>query len=140
MIVVQQQTKPNRRTDKRTNLQRQLAVAWRRLQGGSAEITVRLTDNAELRRLNAQYRGKRRVTDVLSFPYAPVGREGGAGDIVIGMGRAAQQARRRRVAVADEVVRLGVHGLAHLAGYDHHTRADFMAMRCVEFEILMRIL
>src|SRR3989338_5908615 len=98
MIVIQQPTKPSRRADKPISVRRQLAAAWRWLARGDAEITIRLADNAELRRLNAQFRGKRCVTDVLSFPYPRAGGRGD-GDVVIGLGVAATQARRRRVAV-----------------------------------------
>lgn len=62
------------------------------------------------------------------------------GEIYIALGVARRQARQRGISLRHEVVRLGVHGLAHLAGYDHHTAPDFSVMRKKEFEALMKIL
>jgi probable rRNA maturation factor len=75
-----------------------------------------------MRRLNALYRGIDRPTDVLSFPMLEGGTTGEPallGDIVICMPQAALQAERYGVRLYDELLRLLVHGLLHLLGYDH---------------------
>jgi probable rRNA maturation factor len=80
-----------------------------------------------MRRLNARYRGIDRPTDVLSFPM----REGRTadeqallGDIVICVPKAAAQAKEYHVRFYDELLRLLIHGLLHLLGYDHEIDAS----------------
>ena len=76
-----------------------------------------ITGDAELRRLNAQFRGKDYPTDVLSFPSEGAG----LGDIAISLGRARAQAREWRHSTEDEVRVLMLHGVLHLLGMDHET-------------------
>jgi len=80
------------------------------------ELSVLLTGNEEIRELNREYRGKDKPTDVLSFPMED---EHLLGDIVISTEKAASQAVEFGVTVDEEMARLLVHGLLHLAGYDH---------------------
>ncbi len=80
------------------------------------ELSVLLTGNEEIRELNREYRGKDKPTDVLSFPMED---EHLLGDIVISTEKAASQAVEFGVTVGEEMARLLVHGLLHLAGYDH---------------------
>jgi len=80
------------------------------------ELSVLLTGNAEVRELNREYRGKDKPTDVLSFP---MGDAYLLGDIVISTEKAASQAIEFGVSFDEEMARLLVHGLLHLAGYDH---------------------
>lgn len=98
----------------------------------AGEIGIRLTDDAELRALNRQWRGIDRATDVLSFPYS--GEDDGrvSGDLVISMDRAVAQARRYRVSVGRELARLTIHGTLHLAGHDHHQPGERVRMRRAE--------
>ncbi len=95
-----------------------------------AELSVVLCDDAFIRALNLEYRGLDRPTDVLSFPQddgpAVAGRL--LGDVVISIETAARQAKARRCPAGDEVVALLVHGVLHLAGWDHETPADAHAM------------
>lgn len=76
--------------------------------------------------LNSRYRGIRSVTDVLSFPLAddnfPASHDL-LGDIVICIPVALVQAKHFGVNFYDELLRLFVHGLLHLIGYDHETNA-----------------
>ena len=94
---------------------------------GPAEISVTFVDDAEIHRLNLQYRNKDQATDVLSFPLGQDGRydvnqETGAamlGDIVISMERAVEQAALYGHTLQREVAFLTVHSMFHLLGYDH---------------------
>ena len=89
------------------------------------ELSVALVGNAEIRKLNAQFRRKDYPTDVLSFP-AEGGITGGArllGDVVISVGKAKQQAREQRRTLDQEMVTLLIHGIVHLLGYDHERSA-----------------
>jgi probable rRNA maturation factor len=96
-----------------------------------------------MRRLNREWRGKDRPTDVLSFSLRE-GEHGGVasalGDVVISLETAARQARDRRSSLASEVDRLLVHGILHLAGYDHEVSArEERRMKRKEREMLARI-
>ncbi len=94
------------------------------------EISVIIVDDAEMRRMNWQFRGINRTTDVLTF-LDPV-------EIYISVDAARRQARQRKVTLHQECLRLLVHGLCHAAGMDHHTRKGFMEMRRREFEVLVQ--
>lgn len=82
------------------------------------EVSVLLTEDQAVRVLNRQYRHKDKPTDVLSFPAAV---EGVAGDLVISVETALRQAEERDHPVEMEIKVLLLHGLLHLAGYDHET-------------------
>jgi len=94
------------------------AQAAVRLQG---QVTVLLATDAVLRDLNARFRGKNKPTDVLSFPStnAAPGAEKIAGDLAISVETAQRQADERNHPLATEIKVLILHGLLHLAGYDH---------------------
>lgn len=75
-----------------------------------------------MRDMNARFRGKDTVTDVLSFPMedgTPQGKDVVLGDIVVCIPRALTQAEEYGLAFHEELLRLLIHGLLHLAGYDH---------------------
>ncbi|MBI4367134.1 MAG: rRNA maturation RNase YbeY [Deltaproteobacteria bacterium] len=94
-------------------------------------------DDRRLADMNRRFRGQSEPTDVLTFVYATSPAR--QGEIYVAVETARRQARARRVRLRDELLRLLVHGLAHLAGYDHHARGDFAAMRKKEFEALMQV-
>lgn len=100
--------------------------ACRRI-GVKGEVNVLLTSSREMRRLNSRYRKKKMATDVLSFP-APEG-NGLAGDIAISLDIARRNARERNEALEEEVRVLILHGLLHLAGYDHEIDNGAMERR-----------
>ncbi len=83
------------------------------------EFHCRITNDSELRLLNARFLGKDYATDVLSFP-APEGADG-IGDIAISIGRARAQAREWRHSAEDEIRILMLHGVLHLLGMDHES-------------------
>lgn len=97
------------------------------------DLTLVLADSRRLRCLNRRFRGLDRPTDVISFALmegssSPVPcRE--LGDIYISIPRARLQARQYRVAPAEELVRLIIHGTLHLLGYDHIKLAQARVMR-----------
>jgi len=95
-------------------------LAALRLSG--AELSLVLVSDAVMRRLNRDWRGKDRPTDVLSFAQ----REGAGGaprgllgDVVISVDTARRQAAERAAPLAHELDRLLIHGVLHLLGYDH---------------------
>jgi probable rRNA maturation factor len=113
--------------------------AWARaVLPAKAEVTVRYVAAAEGRRLNRRYRGKDYATNVLSFPYA-AGREGVSGDLVICAPVVAREAREQGKPCEAHHAHLLVHGLLHLRGYDHESRADARRMERRERAILAKL-
>ncbi len=103
-----------------------------------AGVTLLLTGDAEVRRLNRRFLGRDRPTDVLSFPWDGEMEPGRPhlGEIAVSMARAALQARRARWGIREEVTLLVTHGYLHLLGYDHET--DDGTMRRLEEDLLGR--
>ncbi|MCS7171587.1 MAG: rRNA maturation RNase YbeY [Aquificaceae bacterium] len=84
------------------------------------EISLYLTDDHTIKRLNKTYRGKDKPTDVLSFLFNEhVDRYRFLGEIVISVDTAERQAKEFGHSMQDEIKRLLVHGFVHLLGYDH---------------------
>ena len=114
---------PTASTLKRFLAEAQVAV---RLKG---EVSVLLTTDAAIRKLNHQFRGINKPTDVLSFPAEGIGAEEIAGDLAISVDTARRQAAEQGHALACELKVLILHGLLHLAGYDHESDDGKMARR-----------
>jgi len=106
---------------------KQFAARARRAAGVRGEVGVLIASSAQMRRLNRRFRGKNVATDVLSFPAN--GNIHFAGDIAISAEMGARNARRLGHSAADELKILILHGLLHLAGYDHETDAGAMARK-----------
>lgn len=113
----------SRRVD-REDLRAFLAELTRRIMRGRT-ITCLIANDAEVRRLNRQFRGKNQATDVLSFP--PANSNGDAGDIAISIDRARLQAAEHEHSLTDELRILMLHGALHLAGMDHESDSGEMA-------------
>ena len=94
--------------------------------GLSGAVSVLITGNSSMRGLNARFRGKNRPTDVLSFP-AAASANGFVGDIAVSLDVAVANARLLGHSVADEIRILILHGILHLAGYDHESDQGEMA-------------
>ncbi len=92
-----------------------------------SRIDVVIAGNPEMRRLNRQYRGHDKPTDVISFPVAQPNRRAIEGDIAISAAIAAENARRFGHSIGEELKILVLHGMLHLAGYDHETDGGDMA-------------
>lgn len=86
--------------------------------GLEGSVNVLVANRSRIRQLNFRYRGKNAATDVLSFP-AGVSGNGCAGDIAICRDIAVANARARSHSLDDEIRILILHGILHLAGYDH---------------------
>ncbi|MEO8050727.1 MAG: rRNA maturation RNase YbeY, partial [Acidobacteriota bacterium] len=113
----------SRRVD-RAELRGFLGELTRRVLHGRT-ISCLIADDAAIRRLNRQYRGKNQATDVLSF--SPASPNGIAGDIAISIDRARMQAAQYGHSLTDEVRILMLHGALHLAGMDHEADSGEMA-------------
>ena len=88
----------------------------------ATDVAVVLAGDRTVRRLNREYRGKDRTTDVLSFPAGAETLPDGTrplGEIVISVPQAARQAESNAHSLARELRVLVIHGYLHLLGYDH---------------------
>jgi len=90
---------------------------------------VLLTSDATMQRLNRQFRGKNKTTDVLSFPAGEEVKAKIAGDLAVSVPTARRQAEERGHSLMTEIKVLMLHGLLHLAGYDHETDEGQMFRR-----------
>jgi probable rRNA maturation factor len=124
---------PSARTVSRFLASAQAAV---RLKG---QVTVLLTTDAAIRQLNHQFRGKNKPTDVLSFPAEGLGAQGIAGDLAISVTTAMGQAAEQGHSLSTEIKVLILHGLLHLAGYDHETDDGKMARRERQLRAKLRL-
>jgi len=110
--------------------------------GESAEVSLCLTDDAEVRALNAHWRGLDKPTSVLSFPSAPRERIREApllGDIALAFESLSREAEKSGASLADHYRHLVAHGFLHLIGYDHQTDEEAERMEALERRILARL-
>ncbi len=112
-----------------------------------SQVTIVLTDDATMGKLNADYRRVDAPTDVLAFassegePFVlPEGARRHLGDVVISLETAERQASERHHPVEHELALLIVHGCLHLLGYDHATSKEKDRMWCVQRNIMRQIL
>ena len=109
--------------------------------GGDIEVSLRLTDDTELRMLNARWRGVDKPTNVLSFPAAEWGEASQSrmlGDIALAYETLAREAEDSGSSLANHYRHLLTHGFLHLIGYDHETDEDAERMEALERRILAR--
>jgi probable rRNA maturation factor len=107
-------------------------------------VNVLVTGSAELRSLNRQFRGADKATDVLSFPSSSLSMKAGtaraaAGEIAISSDIARQKSERFGHSLANEVKILTLHGMLHLAGYDHERDDGEMARKEARLRRLMKL-
>jgi len=101
-------------------------------------LTILLADDAKLRALNASFRGKDKSTNVLSFPCASPG-EPYLGDIALGHGVVAREARVQGKSLAAHAAHLVIHGILHLTGHDHEKSNDAQMMEALETDLLAKL-
>lgn len=83
-----------------------------------SSATIAFVSDKRIRKLNRQFRGIDKATDVLSFPAEE---EFNLGDVAVSVETAATQARENGLTLEQEIAQLILHGLLHLSGYDHET-------------------
>ncbi|HLK80358.1 MAG TPA: rRNA maturation RNase YbeY [Xanthobacteraceae bacterium] len=111
---------------------------------GRRELCVLLCDDDTIARLNGQWRGQEKPTNVLSFPAPPLrgvapGEKTPLGDIAIAYETLAREAEENRMTVLEHLSHLVVHGFLHLLGYDHHMDDEAERMERLERDILARM-
>ncbi len=103
-----------------------------------AQLTIRITDEAEITELNATYRNKAKPTNVLSFPFeAPPGVDIPLlGDIIICAAVVAREAEEQNKPIKAHWAHMVIHGTLHLLGYDHIDDAEAEVMEGLEIALL----
>jgi probable rRNA maturation factor len=112
----------------------------------AGEISLVLADDAFIRTLNRDHRGKDSATDVLSFPQMDDRKKGAAragpvllGDVVVAYETAARDAQAAGVTLANHLAHLVIHGALHLAGHDHEDEREAEVMETLESDALTRL-
>jgi len=114
----------------------------------AVELSIRLTGDEEVRSLNAEWRGKDKPTNVLSFPMAAeadlaaanvAGRELLLGDIVLARGVCEREAAEKQIPFERHATHLLVHGTLHLLGHDHDEDDQAADMEQREIRALARL-
>ncbi len=97
----------------------------------TGEVGIRICADRTMAQFNERFRGKKGPTDVLSFPDGQEAPDGTVyiGDILIAAPVAARAADRAGITFVEELKRLLLHGILHLAGYDHETDRGTMARK-----------
>jgi probable rRNA maturation factor len=105
-------------------------------------VNVLVTNSLEIRSLNSRFLGKDKPTDVLSFP-SPVGEPSKAsrvaGEVAISADIARENAQRLGHSVGDEVKILALHGILHLAGFDHERDQGEMARKEIQLRRQLKL-
>jgi len=116
-------------------LRQSLAISGAAL-APACEISVTFCDDAEIRALNARWRGKDQPTNVLSFP-TPGALETKPllGDVIVAYETVAREAAEQGKALRDHVAHMVAHGFLHLIGYDHEIAAEAEGMEALERKI-----
>ena len=124
--------------DVEARIERAVAAALAAAGRAAAPVSLLLSDDAALRRLNAEFRGRDTPTNVLSFPAAappgvavPI-----LGDIALAFETCAREAAEEGKPLGDHMTHLVVHGVLHLLGFDHETDAAAAAMEALETRVL----
>ncbi len=108
----------------------------------SPSLSVRITNDGELKDLNLRFRGIGKPTDVLSFGADFVDPDSGSrylGDVVISFPQAKKQAKDRGHTAVEELQLLVIHGVLHLLGYDHDTEENKEKMWSRQEDVLVRL-
>jgi probable rRNA maturation factor len=104
------------------------------------EVSILLTDDSEIARLNRDWRGIDKPTNVLSFPASRVGQgDKLLGDIVIAYETLERESTDESRDFLHHLAHLAVHGFLHLIGFDHETDAQAEEMEGLESRIMMRL-
>ncbi|SFV86867.1 Metal-dependent hydrolase YbeY, involved in rRNA and/or ribosome maturation and assembly [hydrothermal vent metagenome] len=111
------------------------------LNKGESELLIRLVDKNEIQDLNKTYRGKNKLTNVLSFPSdLPIEiEEAILGDVVICIEVVREEAEAQRKRFEHHLTHMAIHGVLHLLNYDHIEDGEAEMMESLEVRILDRL-
>ena len=131
-IEINERSLPTQRRLSEVWIRRVLTTVIKHLCYTEGRLSVAFVTKPVMQELNRIYRGKDRPTDVLAFPYEPVGAASAQdlywGEIVICPAMAKQNIPEFGLPYKQEIARLLIHGTLHLAGYDHVREKDAKVM------------
>lgn len=124
-----------------------LQIVFNAPQVKEVEISVLLTNDSHIQKLNAQYRNQDKPTNVLSFPCEPltVGEYSSLpawcilGDIVLSYSTIAKEALEQEKTLKSHLAHMVVHSILHLLGYDHENPTEATQMESLEIDILQHL-
>lgn len=105
----------------------------------SGPLAIMLAGDGLVRRLNREFRGQDKPTNVLSFAERDGGMAVGLGDVVLARGTVVREARAQGKALAAHMTHLVVHGVLHLLGHDHVAARDARRMEALEVAVLAKL-
>ncbi len=108
----------------------------------SIHLCIRFADDAAVENLNSQWRGKDRVTDILSFPMQDgpdFDLDESLGDMILATPFTLKEAERLSLPATDHMLHLIVHGTLHLLGYDHMEESEAETMQKIECRAMQRL-
>lgn len=140
-ILVEDKDWDEQLEDAESLAERALTAAWDVVgSAGAAEVSVVLIDDARQQLLNRDYRGFDKPTNVLAFSTdmdtPPKGAPRLLGDITIAYETTAREAEAQDKSLANHFSHLLVHGMLHLVGFDHESKADAEKMERMEIAVL----
>jgi len=140
-ILIKNQQRQSRLDEER--IRRVVYTVLSVMKEDKAEVSILFVGERRMQKLNYQYRGIKKGTDVLSFE-GDIPLSGGLsrvlGDVVVNIHRVKEQAIAAGIGFYDELSRILIHGILHLLGYDHDgSRDNARLMREKEQEILSAI-
>lgn len=118
-----------------------MAKKPRGLKKGALEVNILLANDTTIKKLNRDFRGMDKATNVLSFPAAPLPKKMKTesvllGDIILASGTVRREVKAENKTLESHTIHLVVHGLLHLLGYDHMKAKDAKVMEKLECDIL----
>ena len=120
-----------------SELSRLAGLVKSRVRGKGRRISLLVTDNQGISRLNWEFFKRKGPTNVISFSYlGDYNPRGYVGDIVISVEKAEEEAKEAGMETWERFARLFVHGLLHIYGYDHEAEKDREVMEAMEEEIM----
>jgi probable rRNA maturation factor len=135
LTLAVQNAAPGHAVPSRTRLRSWASAALER----DAQVTLRVVEAAEGRRLNHDYRGKDYATNVLTFAYSAAAEQVASGDLVLCAPVIETEADTQHKSLEAHYAHLVVHGMLHLQGYDHEDDAQAAAMEARETHIVMQL-
>lgn len=117
------------------------------LQFGQIEISILLTDDRKITKLNKEFRNKNKSTNVLSFSYSNITTTHKTikdsytellqlGDIALSLDTIIKEAKNAKIPILSHINHMIIHGVLHILGYDHQSEEDALFMENTEIKIL----
>ena len=119
-----------------------IAAAATALATPDGEVSIVLTDDTSMQKLNRDWRGIDQPTNVLSFPAAKAAAQGPSpllGDVIVAYETIEREAAEQAKPFQHHLAHIVVHGYLHLLGYDHQTDSEAGTMEGLERDILSRL-